>query len=128
MLNECSASYALTRPGSGASSRRSTGKDFDSTSLLCIVLAGDARLPERLRTHELFPLGTRIRRRLHLETASREQLCAASTICSTRPEPRADEATRAPGPEVIVAEVWCGVTTENRDAPTGDARAWRPAG
>jgi type II secretory pathway predicted ATPase ExeA len=52
-----------------------SSKDFDSKSLLCIVLAGDGRLPERLRTPELLPLGTRIRRRLHLETASREQLC-----------------------------------------------------
>jgi type II secretory pathway predicted ATPase ExeA len=53
-----------------------TSKDFDSRSLLCIVLAGDARLPERLRTADLLPLGSRIRRRLHLEPASRDQLCA----------------------------------------------------
>jgi general secretion pathway protein A len=53
-----------------------TSKDFDSRSLLCVVLAGDARLPERLRTPELLPLGSRIRRRLHLEHASRDELCA----------------------------------------------------
>ena len=53
-----------------------TSKDFDSRSLLCIVLAGDARLPERLRTADLLPLGSRIRRRLQLEPASRDQLCA----------------------------------------------------
>jgi type II secretory pathway predicted ATPase ExeA len=52
-----------------------SSKDFDSKSLLCVVLAGDGRLPERLRTPELLPLGSRIRRRLHLEPASREQLC-----------------------------------------------------
>ncbi len=52
-----------------------SSKDFDSKSLLCVVLAGDARLPERLRTPELLPLGSRIRRRLHLEPASRDQLC-----------------------------------------------------
>jgi type II secretory pathway predicted ATPase ExeA len=53
-----------------------TSKDFDSRSLLCVVLAGDARLPERLRTPDLLPLGSRIRRRLQMEPASREQLCA----------------------------------------------------
>jgi type II secretory pathway predicted ATPase ExeA len=51
-------------------------KDFDSKQLLCIVFAGDARLPERLRTAELLPLGSRIRRRLVLEYASREDLIA----------------------------------------------------
>lgn len=53
-----------------------TSKDFDSRSLLCVVLAGDGRLPERLRTPDLLPLGSRIRRRLHLEPASRDELCA----------------------------------------------------
>src|SRR5262245_3677112 len=53
-----------------------TSKDFDSKSLLCVVLAGDARLPERLRSPELLPLGSRIRRRLMIEHASREELCA----------------------------------------------------
>lgn len=53
-----------------------TSKEFDSRSLLCVVLAGDARLPERLRTPELLPLGSRIRRRLALEPASRDELCA----------------------------------------------------
>jgi general secretion pathway protein A len=52
-----------------------TSKDFDSRSLLCVVVAGDARLPERLRTPELLPFGSRIRRRLHLEPASRDELC-----------------------------------------------------
>jgi type II secretory pathway predicted ATPase ExeA len=53
-----------------------TSKDFDSRSLLCVVFAGDGRLPERLRHPELLPLGSRIRRRLHLEYASRDELCA----------------------------------------------------
>jgi general secretion pathway protein A len=56
--------------------RMLTSKDFDSRSLLCVVFAGDARLPERLRHPELLPLGSRIRRRLHLEYASRDELCA----------------------------------------------------
>jgi type II secretory pathway predicted ATPase ExeA len=53
-----------------------TSKDFDSRSLLCVVFAGDGRLPERLRHPELLPLGSRIRRRLLLEYASRDELCA----------------------------------------------------
>jgi len=51
-------------------------KDLDARQLLCVVFAGDARLPERLRTPELLPLGSRIRRRLHIDAASRDQLCA----------------------------------------------------
>lgn len=51
-------------------------KELDSRQLLCVVFAGDARLPERLRTPELLPLGSRIRRRLHMEAASRDELCA----------------------------------------------------
>jgi len=51
-------------------------KDFDSRQLLCVVFAGDARLPERLRTAELLPLGSRIRRRLVVEYASRDDLLA----------------------------------------------------
>lgn len=51
-------------------------KELDSRQLLCVVFAGDARLPERLRSPELLPLGSRIRRRLTLEYASRDELCA----------------------------------------------------
>jgi general secretion pathway protein A len=36
-------------------------KDLDSRQLLCVVLAGDARLAERFRSAELMPLGSRIR-------------------------------------------------------------------
>ena len=49
---------------------------FDSQPLLCIVLAGDARLIEKLRREELIPLGSRIRTRLITEFASREELLA----------------------------------------------------
>jgi general secretion pathway protein A len=51
-------------------------KDFDARQLLCVVLAGDARLPERLRSAELLPLGSRLRRRLVLDYASRDELLA----------------------------------------------------
>ena len=51
-------------------------KDLDSRQLLCVILAGDQRLPERLRSPELLPLGSRIRRRLVLEAASSDELLA----------------------------------------------------
>lgn len=47
---------------------------FDSQPLLCVVLAGDARLIEKLRREELIPLGSRIRTRLATEHASRDEL------------------------------------------------------
>ena len=47
---------------------------FDSQSLLSVILAGDARLTEKLRREELVPLGSRIRVRLHTESASRDEL------------------------------------------------------
>lgn len=49
---------------------------FDSHALLCVVLAGDAHLPDKLRREELIPLGSRIRTRLVTEPASREALAA----------------------------------------------------
>ena len=47
---------------------------FDSRIILTVVLAGDARLLARLRREELLPLGSRLRTRLRLEYASREEL------------------------------------------------------
>jgi type II secretory pathway predicted ATPase ExeA len=43
---------------------------------LCVVFAGDARLPERFRHADLQPIGSRIRRRLNFEAAEREELLA----------------------------------------------------
>lgn len=51
-------------------------KDLDSRQLLCVVFAGDQRLPDRLRAPELLPIGSRIRRRLVLDYASRDELLA----------------------------------------------------
>jgi type II secretory pathway predicted ATPase ExeA len=51
-------------------------KDLDSRQLLCVVLAGDGRLVERLRSTDLLPIGSRIRRRHVLEYASRDELLA----------------------------------------------------
>jgi len=46
---------------------------FDSQNLLFTILCGDSRLPERFRTTELLPLGSRIGPRLALSPLSPEQ-------------------------------------------------------
>jgi type II secretory pathway predicted ATPase ExeA len=51
--------------------------ELDAASILTVVLAGDDRLTERLRTPELAPLGSRIGARLRLEGASDEELRAS---------------------------------------------------
>lgn len=51
-----------------------TSKDFDSKSLLCVIFAGDQRLPERLKSPALIPLESRIRKRLLLATAPPDEL------------------------------------------------------
>ena len=57
---------------------------FDSQPLLCVVLAGDARLIETLRREDLIPLGSRIRTRLATEYASRDELLACLTQLLSR--------------------------------------------
>jgi len=47
---------------------------LDSHILLTVVLAGDGRLVERLRSDEFLPLGSRIRVRLTLERATPDEL------------------------------------------------------
>ncbi|MCF6355955.1 MAG: hypothetical protein L3J26_12785 [Candidatus Polarisedimenticolaceae bacterium] len=49
---------------------------FDSRTLLAVVLAGDHRLTTKLRRDELLPLGSRIRARLIMEYADRDALMA----------------------------------------------------
>jgi len=49
---------------------------FDSQTLLTVVLAGDARLIAKLRRDELLPLGSRMRTRLVMEYADRKELLA----------------------------------------------------
>jgi general secretion pathway protein A len=56
--------------------RMLASKELDTRQLLCVILAGDARLVERLRSPDLLPLGSRIRRRLVLEYAARDELLA----------------------------------------------------
>ncbi|HEY1875482.1 MAG TPA: AAA family ATPase [Steroidobacteraceae bacterium] len=52
---------------------------FDSRTVLSVVLAGDGRLSEKLRRDELLPLGSRIRLRLAMDYASSEELNACLT-------------------------------------------------
>lgn len=49
---------------------------FDSECLLTTVLCGDSRLPDRFRTRELLPLGSRTQTRLALEPLAREDMRA----------------------------------------------------
>jgi type II secretory pathway predicted ATPase ExeA len=51
-------------------------EQFDSAHLLTVVLAGDGRLPDRFRTPDLLPLGSRIRTRLVLQPLPRDDLAA----------------------------------------------------
>lgn len=50
--------------------------ELDSRALLTVVLAGDLRLAEKFRAPELLPLGSRIRVRLALTTATPQELVA----------------------------------------------------
>lgn len=53
--------------------------DFDSRSILTVVLAGDARLPEKFRAPDLLPIGSRIRARVTHEYATHDELLACVT-------------------------------------------------
>lgn len=53
-----------------------TSMNFDSRTLLSVILAGDQRLSVLLQRDELLPLGSRIRVRLNTEYASIDQLRA----------------------------------------------------
>jgi type II secretory pathway predicted ATPase ExeA len=50
--------------------------EFDSRTLLTVVLAGDGRLTHKLRRDDLLPLGSRIRTRLPMEYAAADELMA----------------------------------------------------
>ncbi len=56
---------------------------FDSRALLSVVLAGDARLNNKLVREDLLPLGSRIRIRLPLEPSDREALVRMLTHLAT---------------------------------------------
>lgn len=61
-----------------------TSKQFDSQVLLTVILAGDHRLGEKLKTPELIPLGTRFRARLQLEPMSKDDLVDMLTQTTTK--------------------------------------------
>ena len=61
-------------PPAFAELRLLASSHFDSRSLLTVVLVGDHRLPELLRSDELLPLASRLRVRLTVEPASKETL------------------------------------------------------
>jgi len=58
--------------------------NFDSRSILTVVLAGDGQLVDLLRTPKLVPLGTRIRTRLAFEYATPKQLSELLTHLLTQ--------------------------------------------
>lgn len=47
---------------------------FDSKNILTIVLCGDSRLPDKFRSRELIPLGSRIKARLLLTPYTKDEL------------------------------------------------------
>lgn len=51
-----------------------SSRDYDSRTLLFVILAGDGRLKEKLRTDDLLPLKSRIRTHVELEAASPTEL------------------------------------------------------
>jgi len=62
------------QPGVLSELRLLSSMQFDSRNLLSVVFAGDGRLNIKLRRDELLPLGSRIRTRLIMEYASRDEL------------------------------------------------------
>jgi type II secretory pathway predicted ATPase ExeA len=63
-----------TPPAVLAELRLLSSARLDSHILLTVVLAGDGRLLERLRSEELLPLGSRMRVRLALERTGPDEL------------------------------------------------------
>ena len=63
-----------TQPPVLAELRLLASADLDSRILLTIVLAGDGRLAERLRSDEFLPLASRVRVRLAIERATPQDL------------------------------------------------------
>ncbi len=51
-----------------------SSRDYDSRTLLYVILAGDGRLREKLMSEDLLPLKSRIRTHVELEAASPSEL------------------------------------------------------
>jgi type II secretory pathway predicted ATPase ExeA len=58
--------------------------ELDSKNILAVVLAGDNRLPEKLRQSSLLPLESRIRIRHHLDKRPQAELAAILTEAITQ--------------------------------------------
>jgi general secretion pathway protein A len=56
--------------------RLMSSSQFDSRAILTVVLCGDERLPERFRSPDLMPLGSRIKTRLLMEHRTRDEMNA----------------------------------------------------
>jgi type II secretory pathway predicted ATPase ExeA len=79
---------------------------FDSQPLLCVVLAGDSRLTDKLRRDELIPLGSRIRSRLATEKASPDELLAClDHLLGSAGAPRAHHAGRRTARDGLAARL-----------------------
>ena len=63
-------------PGVLSELRLLSSMQFDSRTLLTVVLAGDARLTTKLRRDKLLPLGSRLPTRMVMEYADRNELMA----------------------------------------------------
>lgn len=48
--------------------------ELDSKNILTVIFCGDSRLPEKFKSPELIPLGSRIRVRLNQESSTKEEL------------------------------------------------------
>ena len=66
---------------------------LDSHILLTVVLAGDGRLIERLRSDEFLLLGSRMRVRLALERATADELVCSSASKNVNATPSKSEIT-----------------------------------
>jgi general secretion pathway protein A len=51
-----------------------SSREYDSRTLLFVILAGDARLPEKLRSEDLLPVLSRVRTHVEIEPASASEL------------------------------------------------------
>ncbi len=102
-------------------------KDLDSRQLLCVVLASDQRPPERLRAPDLQPLGRRIRRRLVLDYASRDESCAClDHLLDARRQSRPhDHRAQGPlaAPPVTTASSSISATSSLPSLPTASCHA-----
>ena len=64
----------LMTPGTLGELRMLASAELDSRSILTVVLAGDERLVNKLRSDDLLPMASRIRCRLNCEPATAQQL------------------------------------------------------